>query len=64
MTGADVKRARERLKMTQAELGDALGIQRNSVARMEIGNRPVMRTTELAIKYLLQNMKKTTRGKR
>jgi transcriptional regulator with XRE-family HTH domain len=59
MKGTDVRKARERLKMTQAELADALGIQRNSVARMEIGNRPVMQTTELAIKYLLLTMKKT-----
>jgi transcriptional regulator with XRE-family HTH domain len=61
MTGADVRRARKRLKMTQAELAERLGIQRNSVARMEFGNRPVMRTTELAIKYLLLTMKKTKR---
>ncbi len=63
MSGAEVRRARERLKMTQAELAGALGIQRNSVARMEIGNRPVMRTTELAIKYLLLTMKKRRGGK-
>lgn len=63
MDGADVRRARERLKMTQAELAERLGIQRNSVARMEMGNRPVMRTTELAIKYLLLTMKKRKGGK-
>jgi len=63
MNGADIRRARKRLNMTQAELAAVLGIQRNSVARMEIGNRPVMRTTELAIKYLLLTMKKTKRGK-
>lgn len=61
MNGADVRRARERLKMTQAELAEKLGMQRNSVVRMEIGTRPVMRTTELAIKYLLLTMKKTKR---
>jgi transcriptional regulator with XRE-family HTH domain len=63
MTGADVRRARKRLKITQAELADRLGIQRNTVTRMEIGNRPVMKTTELAIKYLLLTMKKT-KGRR
>jgi transcriptional regulator with XRE-family HTH domain len=63
MNGADIRKARKRLIMTQAELAEALGIQRNSVARMEIGNRPVMRMTELAIKYLLLTMKKTKRGK-
>jgi hypothetical protein len=34
-------------------------MERNSITRMEIGNRPVMRTTELAVKYLLLTMKKT-----
>lgn len=53
MTGAELKRARMRLDMTQAELAEAIGMQRNSVARMERGDQPVMRTTELAIKFLL-----------
>jgi transcriptional regulator with XRE-family HTH domain len=59
MNGADIRRARKRLNMTQAELAKALGMERNSITRMEIGNRPVMRTTELAVKYLLLTMKKT-----
>ena len=63
MNVADIRRARKRLKMTQAQFAEALGMQRNSVARMEFGNRPVMRTTELAIKYLLLTMKKIKRGK-
>ncbi len=44
--------------MTQASLADALGMQRNSVARMERGEQPIMRTTELAVKYLLLKMRK------
>ena len=39
--------------MTQAELAEAIGMTRTSVARMERDEQPVMRTTELAIKYLL-----------
>jgi DNA-binding XRE family transcriptional regulator len=64
MTGADLRKARtRRLNMTQAELAEAIGMQRNSVARMERDDQPVMRTTELAVKYLLVTESKK-RGKR
>jgi len=53
MTKQELKRARERLDMTQRELAEALGMQTNSVTRMEIGLQPIMRTTELAVKFLL-----------
>lgn len=53
MTGKELKRARLRLKMTQKELGEALGVHKNSAARMERGEFPIIRTTELAVKYLL-----------
>ena len=49
--------------MTQAELAEAIGMQRNSIARMERDDQPVMRTTELAVKYLLV-MESKKRGKR
>lgn len=48
--------------MTQSELADAIGMQRNSIARMERGERPVLKHTELSVKYL--TMRKTTRGKK
>ncbi len=63
MTEAEIKKARKRLGMTQAGLAEALGMQRNSVARMERGEQPIMRTTELAVKYLLLTMRKTKRRK-
>ena len=53
MTGKKLRRARARLDMTQKELGEALGVHWNSVARMERDEFPVIRTTELAVKYLL-----------
>ncbi len=53
MTGKELRRERLRLNMTQKELGEALGVHKNSVARMERGEFPVIRTTELAVKYLL-----------
>jgi hypothetical protein len=39
--------------MTQKELGEALGVHWNSVARMERDEFPIIRTTELALKFLL-----------
>jgi transcriptional regulator with XRE-family HTH domain len=53
MNGKELRRVRRRLKMTQKELGKALGIHKNSVARMERGEFPIIRTTELAVKFLL-----------
>ena len=53
MEGKEMKRARLRLNMTQKQLGEALGVHKNSVARMERGEFPIIRTTELAVKYLL-----------
>ena len=51
--GKELKRARARLGMTQKKLGEALGVHWNSVARMERDEFPIVRTTELAVKYLL-----------
>ncbi len=39
--------------MTQKEFGEALGVHWNSVARMERNEFPIIRTTELAVKFLL-----------
>jgi hypothetical protein len=49
--------------MTQKEFGEALGVHRNSVARMERDEFPIIRTTELAVKYLLV-MESKKRGKK
>jgi DNA-binding XRE family transcriptional regulator len=64
MIGEDLKHARARLGMTQKELGEALGVHWNSVARMERNEFPIIRTTELAIKYLLVMQSKSRRRKR
>jgi len=53
MTGEGLKRARKRLGMTQKQLAEAIGMQKNSLAMIERGLRPVMKTTELSVKYLL-----------
>jgi transcriptional regulator with XRE-family HTH domain len=64
MTGKELYDARDRLKMTQKQLGDALGIHKNSVARMERGEFPIIRTTEMAVKYLLVMESKKRRSKK
>ena len=61
--GKQMREARKRLGMTQKELGEALGVHWNSVARMERDEFPIIRTTELAIKFLLITRKKKE-GKR
>ena len=63
MTGAELRRTRGKLGMTQTELAEAIGMKKNSVAMIERGLRPVMKTTELAVKYLLLTMSKRKRGK-
>ncbi len=52
MTGKELRRARLRLKLTQAQLGEALGLHENTIARIERGELPVVKQTELAVKYL------------
>jgi transcriptional regulator with XRE-family HTH domain len=63
VTGDELRRARERLKLTQKELGEALELHKNSIARMERGAMAIVRTTELAVKYLLVMSKKLRREK-
>jgi transcriptional regulator with XRE-family HTH domain len=64
MTKEQLKQARLRLRMTQSELAEALGMHgKNSIAMMEGGLRPVMKTTELSVSYLLLVSKKR-KGKR
>lgn len=53
MTGKRMRQARKRLGMTQKEFGEALGVHWNSVARMERNEFTIIRTTELAVKFLL-----------
>ena len=53
MTGKWLRQMRRRLRMTQSEFADALGMQRNSIALMERDERPVVKATELAVRYLL-----------
>lgn len=63
MNGEELRQARDKLKLTQKQLGEALELHKNSVARMERGELPVAKTTELAVRFLLL-VSKTKRGKK
>jgi transcriptional regulator with XRE-family HTH domain len=64
MKGGDLRRLRIALKMTQRELGEALDLDKNTVARAERDEIPIPRTTELAVKYLLLMETKKERKKK
>ena len=49
--------------MTQAELAEALELHKNTVARAEREELPILKTTDLSIRYLLV-MESKKRGKR
>ena len=52
MSGRELKAARERLGLTQAELAKAVGVQRVTVARWEAGLRKIPPMLTLAMKTL------------
>jgi DNA-binding XRE family transcriptional regulator len=58
--GQELRRARRHLQMTQRELAQKLELHKNTVARMERDELPVVKTTELAVRFLLE----TKGGKR
>jgi transcriptional regulator with XRE-family HTH domain len=53
MTGQELRLARRRLGLTQRDLGAKLGLHKNTIARMERDELPVVKTTELAVRFLL-----------
>jgi DNA-binding XRE family transcriptional regulator len=63
MTGKELRQARLRLKMTQTQLGEAVGLHKNTIARMERDELPIVKATELAVKYLALVSKKHKGGK-
>jgi ribosome-binding protein aMBF1 (putative translation factor) len=64
MTGVELRRARHRLGLSQTGLAEAIGMRKNSVARMERSELPVMKHTELAVKYLLLTTEKESQRRR
>ena len=47
--------------MSQSQLAEAIGMQKNSIARMERDERPIRLHTILSVKYLLLTAKKGVR---
>jgi transcriptional regulator with XRE-family HTH domain len=52
------------LGKTQRELAEALGLNKNTMARAERDEIPIQRTTELAVKYLLVMETNKKRGRK
>lgn len=53
MTGPELRATRDRLGLTQAQLGDALGMHSNTIACMERGEKAITRRTATALELLL-----------
>jgi transcriptional regulator with XRE-family HTH domain len=64
MKGSELRGARKALGKTQRELAEALGLNKNTMARAERDEIPIQRTTELAVKYLLVMETNKKRGRK
>jgi len=53
MTKEEFKEARKRLGLTQRELGDALGLDSQTISRLERGEHGIKETTAMALESLL-----------
>jgi transcriptional regulator with XRE-family HTH domain len=54
MTGQELRSLRQALNLTQLQLGDALGIHVNTVARLERGELPITRRMATAVEMVRQ----------
>lgn len=57
----ELKAMRKAADMTQGELGEAIGMSRESIGLMERGQAPIERRTELAVRFvhLMHELKRT-----
>lgn len=60
MTPADFRAARETLGLTQAQLAEALGMQRRQIIRLEAGETPIKPLHEYAVRWLLTSHPRPT----
>jgi DNA-binding XRE family transcriptional regulator len=58
MTADQLKVFRARHDLTQQGLADLLGLTRNAVNLMEMGERPILSRTELALETIHRQLKK------
>ena len=63
MTPETLKAFRKRHKLTQQSLADLLGLTRNAINLMEMGDRPIMPITELALDSVRRTLQKKKRRK-
>jgi DNA-binding XRE family transcriptional regulator len=56
MQGSELKACRERMSLTQGQLADELGLSPQFIGMMERGEKPIEVRTELAVRFLLQNI--------
>jgi DNA-binding transcriptional regulator YiaG len=61
MTEHDVKRLRAKLRLTQDELANLVGVARNTVARWEMGLHPVSTPIERLLNALVAAQKRQPR---
>jgi DNA-binding transcriptional regulator YiaG len=63
MTPTRLRQVRRRLRLTQAQFADRVGVTANTVARWERGELTMRETTARFITILAQQPTKTTRRK-
>lgn len=54
MDGLEAKRLRQVSSMSQTEFGNALGLSRETIGRIERSREPLDRRTELAMRYIAE----------
>jgi DNA-binding XRE family transcriptional regulator len=64
MTAQSLKKFRQRLSLTQTELGEKLGMTRNAITLMEMGVRPILPRTVLALETIEREMEMETVGRK
>lgn len=52
MTPNELRQLRQRLALSQAALGDAVGLTGRYIRKLEAGNAPISLTVEMAVLYL------------
>jgi transcriptional regulator with XRE-family HTH domain len=57
MTNSELKERRERLRITQLQLANLLGVKENSVYRWESGKIPISKLVELAFENIETKLK-------
>lgn len=55
MMGAEMRALRKAMKLTQAQLGDAIGMNRATVCDMERGRDKIELRTALAVRYVFEH---------